>query len=125
VLRPARENSTWGYRRIHGELLVLAIKVAASTVWKMLKDAGIDPAPQRTSDTWATFLRSQAQAILAADFFETTTLTGTRLYVLSFPGYPPSSDPAGLQRLSDLMVQQGLLKSRIDVPSVIFSPPTR
>jgi hypothetical protein len=83
VLRLARENSTWGYRRIHGELLVLGIKVAASTVWEILKDAGIDPAPQRTSETWATFLRSQAQAMIAADFFETTTLTGARLYVLA------------------------------------------
>jgi NitT/TauT family transport system substrate-binding protein len=44
---------------------------------------------------------------------------------LSFPGYPTSVDPAGLQRLSDLMVQQGLLKSPIDVPSVIFTPPAR
>jgi putative transposase len=51
VLRLARENSTWGYRRIHGELLVLGIKVAASTVWEILHEAGIDPAPQRTSDT--------------------------------------------------------------------------
>jgi transposase InsO family protein len=57
--------------------------MAASTMWEILKDAGIDPASQRTSDTWATFLRSQAHAILAADFFETTTLTGTRLYVLA------------------------------------------
>jgi putative transposase len=46
VLRLARENSGWGYRRIHGELLVLGIKVAASTVWEILNDAGIDPAPQ-------------------------------------------------------------------------------
>jgi transposase len=83
VLRLAGENSTWGYRRIHGELLVLGIRVAASTVWEILREAGIDPAPQRTSTTWATFLRSQAQAILAADFFETTTLTGARLYVLA------------------------------------------
>jgi transposase InsO family protein len=52
-------------------------------VWEVLHEAGIEPAPQRTSDTWATFLRSQAHAILAADFFETTTLTGTRLYILS------------------------------------------
>jgi putative transposase len=83
VLRLARENSGWGYRRIHGELLVLGIKVAASTVWQILKDAGIDPAPERTSQTWATFLRSQANAILAADFIETFTLTGTRMYVLA------------------------------------------
>jgi len=70
VLRLARENSSWGYRRIHGELLVLGIKVAASTVWEILKDAGIDPAPERTSTSWAGFLRSQAEAVLAADFFD-------------------------------------------------------
>ena len=73
VLRLARENSSWGYRRIHAELLVLGVKVAASTVWEILRDAGIDPAPERSSTTWATFLRSQAEAILAADFFETVT----------------------------------------------------
>jgi len=83
VLRLARENPCWGYRRIHGELLVLGIKVAASTVWEILRDAGIDPAPERTSTTWASFLRSQAGTLLACDFFETVTLTGARLYVLA------------------------------------------
>jgi transposase InsO family protein len=83
VLRLARENSSWGYRRIHGELLVLGVKVAASTVWEILREAGIDPAPQRTSENWATFLRAQAEAILAADFFEVVTLTGARMYVLA------------------------------------------
>ncbi len=82
VLRLARENPCWGYRRIHGELLVLGIKIAASTVWEILHDAGIDPAPERTTATWASFLRSQAGALLACDFFETVTLGGTRLYVL-------------------------------------------
>ena len=82
-VRLASENTGWGYRRIHGQLLVLGIKVAASTVWEILKDAGIDPAPDRTSSTWATFLRCQAQAIIAADFFETVTLTGARLSVLA------------------------------------------
>ncbi|WP_234361770.1 integrase core domain-containing protein [Plantactinospora sp. BB1] len=59
------------------------MKVAVSTLWEILQQAGIDPAPQRTSTTWATFLRSQAHAIIAADFFETTTLTGARMYVLA------------------------------------------
>jgi transposase InsO family protein len=83
VLRLARENGGWGYRRIHGELLVLGIKVAPSTVWEILHEAGIDPAPNRTATTWADFLRSQANALLAADFVETVTLTGTRLYILA------------------------------------------
>jgi transposase len=83
VLRLARENPTWGYRRLHGELLVLGVKVAASTVWEILKDAGIPPAPERTSSTWADFLRSQADALLACDFFETVTLSGARLYVFA------------------------------------------
>jgi transposase InsO family protein len=82
VLRLARENPTWGYRRIHGELLVLGIKVAASTVWQILKDAGLDPASDRASTTWTDFLRSQAETLLACDFFETSTVSGIRLYVL-------------------------------------------
>jgi putative transposase len=76
VLRLVRENPGWGYRRVHGELLVPGIKVAASTVWEILHDAGIDPAPERSPATWAGFLRSQAEALLACDFFETVTLSG-------------------------------------------------
>ncbi|GAB3853188.1 hypothetical protein GCM10027610_082720 [Dactylosporangium cerinum] len=83
VLRMARENTSWGYRRAHGELAGLGIQVAASTVWEILKTNGIEPAPRRDHQTWATFLRGQAQAILAADFFETRTLTGARLYVFA------------------------------------------
>ncbi|MET7765572.1 helix-turn-helix domain-containing protein [Streptomyces sp. NPDC005393] len=83
VLRLARENPNWGYRRLHGELLVLGVKVAASTVWKILKESGVDPAPDRSSSTWADFLRSQADALLACDFFETVTLSGARMYVLA------------------------------------------
>ena len=76
-------NPGWGYRRVHGELLVLGVKVAASTVWEILHEAGIDPAPDRSSTTWADFLRSQAEALLACDFFETVTLSGARLHVLA------------------------------------------
>lgn len=65
VLRLARENESWGYRRIHGELAGLGIAVAPSTVWQILKDAGISPAPRRDGPGWAEFLRSQAQAMLA------------------------------------------------------------
>lgn len=83
VLRLARENPGWGYRRIHGELLVLGVTVAASTVWEILKEAGIDPAPERAAGTWADFLRSQADALLACDFLETVTLSGARMYVVA------------------------------------------
>jgi len=74
VLRLVRENPAWGYRRVHGELLVLGVKVAPSTVWEILKNADIDPAPERSATTWANFLRSQAEALLACDFLETVTL---------------------------------------------------
>jgi transposase len=83
VLRLARENESWGYRRIHGELAALGIKVAPSTVWQILKDAGIDPAPRRDGPGWAEFLRSQAQGILALDFFTADLLNGTKVYVLA------------------------------------------
>jgi transposase len=83
VLRLIRENPAWGYRRVHGELLVLGVKVAPSTVWEILKEAGIDPAPGRSATTWAGFLRSQAEVLLACDFFETVTLSGTRMFVLA------------------------------------------
>ncbi|MFD7019112.1 integrase core domain-containing protein [Streptomyces sp. NPDC059928] len=83
VVRLARESSSWGYRRIHGELAALGIKIAASTVWEILREHGIPTAPERQSTTWASFLRSQADALLACDFFETRTLTGARLYVFA------------------------------------------
>ena len=83
VLRLARENPGWGYRRIHGELAGLGVKVAASTVWEILKKAGIDPAPRRTGPTWSQFLRSQADAILACDFFTVDLLDGTHAHVLA------------------------------------------
>jgi putative transposase len=83
VLRLARENESWGYRRIHGELAGLGIVVAPSTVWQILKDAGIDPAPRRDGPGWAKFLRSQAQGTLALDFFTADLLNGTKVYVLA------------------------------------------
>src|SRR5450755_1134375 len=83
VLRLARENPEWGYRRIHGELAGLGVKVAASTVWQILKISDIDPAPLRTGPTWPQFLRSQAEAILACDFFTAGLPGGTRAHVLA------------------------------------------
>jgi hypothetical protein len=61
ILRFARENPTWGYRRIHGELARLGITIAASTIWTILKNARIDPAPGRSSESWTTFLRVGAE----------------------------------------------------------------
>jgi len=91
VLRLARENESWGYRRIHGELAGLGIAVAPSTVWQILKSAGINPAPRRDGPGWAEFLRSQAQGILALDFFTTDLLNGAKVYVLAVieHGTPP------------------------------------
>ncbi|MCA1709251.1 MAG: integrase core domain-containing protein [Actinobacteria bacterium] len=82
VLRLAAENPSWGYRRIHGELARLGYQIAASTVWSILKQAGIDPAPRRDGPSWRQFLRVQARGILATDFFCVDTLLLQRLYVL-------------------------------------------
>jgi putative transposase len=77
----ARDNPGWGYRRIHGELAGLGYKLAPSTVWQILKDAGIDPAPRRSGQTWRAFLEAQAKTILAVDFFHVDTVFLRRLYV--------------------------------------------
>jgi putative transposase len=84
VLRLARENPTWGYRRIHGELCRLGArnKIGASTVWTILQRAGVDPAPTRSALTWRQFLRAQAEGVLAMDFFTVDTALLQRLYVL-------------------------------------------
>jgi putative transposase len=82
VLRMARENPTWGYRRIHGELVGLGHRVAASTVWTILKSVGIEPAPLRSGPTWRQFLATQAHAILAVDFAHVDTVFLRRLYLL-------------------------------------------
>jgi len=82
VLRMARENPRWGYRRIQGELIGLGHPVAASTVWTILKSAGLDPAPRRSGPTWRQFLSVQARAILAVDFAHVDTVFLRRLYVL-------------------------------------------
>jgi transposase len=84
VMRLARENPGWGYRRIQGELVGLGVKLAASTVWTILKEAGIEPAPKRLEQSWAQFLRQQAASILECDFFTVETLFLRRFYVLFF-----------------------------------------
>jgi putative transposase len=68
VRRLARENPSRGYRRVHGEPATLGITAAASTVWEIFKQHGIEPAPERDRQTWAGFLRSQPHAIGACDF---------------------------------------------------------
>ena len=84
MLRLARENPSWGYRRIQGELVGLGVKVAASPVWRILKEAEIDPAPRREGPSWAEFLREQAASILECDFLTVDTVVFKRLYVLFF-----------------------------------------
>jgi putative transposase len=84
VLRLAAENPTWGHRRIQGELARLGYQIAASTVWKILHQAGIEPAPRRCGPTWRQFLTAQARTMIACDFFTVETVFLNRIYVLFF-----------------------------------------
>ena len=82
VIRIATENPTWGHRRVQGELIRLGHQIAASTVWQILHDAGIDPAPRRTGPTWKQFLTAQARGIIAVDFVYVDTVLLRRVYAL-------------------------------------------
>jgi putative transposase len=82
VIRMAAENPAWGHRRVQGELVRLGHRIAASTVWQIFHDAGIDPAPRRSGPTWRQFLTAQAKAILAVDFVHVDTVFLTRIYAL-------------------------------------------
>jgi putative transposase len=84
VLRLARENARWGYQRIAGELNGLGLAVSATTVKKVLREAGLGPAGSRGGLSWRAFLRAQAQSMLAVDFFTVETVSLQRLYVLFF-----------------------------------------
>jgi putative transposase len=82
IIRMATENPTWGHRRMQGELVRLGHRIAASTVWQILRDAGLDPAPRRSGPTWRQFLTAQAKGGLAVDFVRVDTVVLRRIYAL-------------------------------------------
>src|ERR1039458_3289322 len=84
ILRLARENPRWGYRRIAGELHGLGVVISATSVRRILIDAGFGPAGARDGLSWRDFIRSQAQSMIACDFFTVDTISLRRIYVLFY-----------------------------------------
>jgi putative transposase len=84
VLRLARENARWGYKRIEGELEKLGAEVSATTISRVLRRHGLGPAPRRGQTTWRQFLTQQAASIVSCDFFTVETVSLSRIYVLFF-----------------------------------------
>jgi putative transposase len=82
ILRFAKENPRWGYRRIVGELKGLGVAVSATTVRSVLAEAGVPPAPDRARLSWRAFLYQQAASTLACDFLTVETAFLQRIYVL-------------------------------------------
>jgi hypothetical protein len=77
----ARENPRWVYERIGGELKRLGYGVSGATIRRILKRAGLGPAPRRADDRWRDFIRAHSAGTLACDFFSVDTVLLRRLYV--------------------------------------------
>jgi putative transposase len=84
IVRLAKENPSWGYFRIRGELLKLGHTVAATTIRSVLLQAKISPSPRRAQLSWKQFLAAHAQTLVATDFFSVDTIFFKRLYVLVY-----------------------------------------
>jgi len=83
IVRMARENPTWGYRRIQGAMKALGHPLVHNTVKRVLQDHGIDPAPERSKATsWSEFLRAHWAGLAATDFFTTEVWTRTGLVTI-------------------------------------------
>jgi hypothetical protein len=97
ILRLACENPHWGYKRIAGELKGVGVTVSATSVRKVLLEAGLRPVPERAPSSGRAFLRTQAASVLACDFLTVETVFLQRIYVLFFIARDPADRVHRLQ----------------------------
>jgi transposase InsO family protein len=88
IVRMALENRSWGYTRIRGALANLGHQVGRGTIANILKENGIEPAPERNGHTrWSAFLKAHGECLAAADFMSVEVCTFRGLvthYILFF-----------------------------------------
>ena len=118
----ARENPTWGYRRVHGELASSRTRSRCFHSVEGLRAAGIDPRRDRTGPSWSEFIGSQAKAVIATDFARVDTTLLRRFHVLFVIEVATPTDLDHPSSPQPLRNQSTLPSSSVTAPATSHAP---